>query len=55
MLPLIVNVQEIAIQSYFCIKQGDYFFNYFWDTLYKKIIKVFLFKIKQFKTQQILF
>ena len=38
---LLVNVQEIRIQPYFCVKQGDYFFSlflghpvYFCQTLY---------------------
>ena len=26
---LLVDVQEIRIQPYFCIKQGDYFFSLF--------------------------
>ena len=26
---LLVDVQEIRIQHYFCIKQGDYFFSVF--------------------------
>ena len=26
---LLVNVQEIRIQPYFCVKQGDYFFSLF--------------------------
>ena len=30
---LLVNVQEIRIQPYFCVKQDDYFF---WNTLYHK-------------------
>ena len=31
---LLVDVQEIRIQPHFCIKQGDYFFHFFLDTLY---------------------
>ena len=31
---LLVDVQEIRIQPYFCIKQDDYFFHFFLDTLY---------------------
>ena len=31
---LLVDVQEIRIQPYVCLKKGDYFFHFFWDTLY---------------------
>ena len=31
---LLVYVQEIRIQPYFCVEQGDYFFHFFLDTLY---------------------
>ena len=31
---LLVFVQEIGIQPYFFVKQGDYFFHFFWETLY---------------------
>ena len=41
---LLVNVQEIRIQPYFCVKQGEYFFHFFWDTLYIKF-KNFVFTV----------
>ena len=31
---LLDDVQEIRIQPYFCVKQGDYFFHFFLNTLY---------------------
>ena len=37
---LLVDVQEIRIQPYFCVKQGDYFFHFFVDTLYDFFLSI---------------
>ena len=40
---LLVDVQEIRIQPYFCVKQGDYFFFTFSGTPCMYTLKLFAF------------
>ena len=50
---LLVDVQEIRIQPYFCIKQGDYFFSLFLGhRVYIRIYFLFLGLIFQSKTER---